>query len=169
MANQAARQATDKADAGDRRPIRRRDRREFDFSQAPVFRKTAALKMSAVEWAAAEQEVVTLIGGAEETRNKAKPGDAIVTGEAGERYVIDRKRFDELYRPDPRDGSRYVSTNVVRAIWLAEATELLAPWGEMQRVEAGGFVVQPLDRPDDVYLIEGQAFAAAYSPAESAR
>ena len=151
--------------SGARRTIDgRRAAADFDFSAAPLFRKTAALKRSSVEWAAEAQEVVTVIGGVEETRNRAKPGDAIVTGDQGERYVVDRARFAEVYRPDPNDDSRYVSTKLVRAIALAEPTELVAPWGELQRVEAGGFVVCPLDRPDEVYLIERETFAASYSP-----
>jgi len=168
MADQAERQATEGADAGARRAFRRREPRDFDFSRAPTFRKTATLDGASIEWATGAQPVVTVIRGVEETRNLAKPGDAIVTGAAGERYVIDARRFAQLYRRDPSDGSRYVSTSVVRALRLTEATELLAPWGEAQRVEAGGFAVQPLDRPDDVYLIDGRAFADAYAPFERA-
>ncbi|MEK9138343.1 MAG: 50S ribosomal protein L23, partial [Bacteroidota bacterium] len=46
-----------------------------------------------IEIAKAEQEVVTVVAGKPETRNVAKPGDYIVTGALGERYVIPGNRF----------------------------------------------------------------------------
>ena len=109
-----------------------------------------------------------MIDGREETRNIAQSGDAIVTGGAGERYVIKAEKFGALYASDPCDASQYVSKNVVRALELAEKTELLAPWGQLQRADAGSFVVQPLANPTDVYLIAREAFLATYAPIEEA-
>jgi hypothetical protein len=143
-----------------------RSAEQFDFSRAPLFRKSATLKKASVEWATERTDVVTNIGGIEETKNIAQPGDAIVTGPAGERYVVAGRKFSQLYEETPADPTRYVSKNVVRAIQLARDTEIVAPWGEKQRVKAKGYVVQSVAQPSDVYLIEEGAFAATYSPFE---
>lgn len=137
---------------------------DFDFSEAPIFRKTAMLRKADVTTADREQEVETTIDGATETRNVARPGDRIVTGTQGERYVIRADRFDQLYEEDPHDASRYISLNRVRALQVPEAVEIMAPWGELQRTPAGGYVVQALSSPQDVYLIEHKAFMQTYAP-----
>jgi len=122
------------------------------------------LKKSDVEVATEPQEVVTVINGKEETRNKAETGDHIITGAKGERYVIKAAKFGGLYEEDPTDTSRYISKNVIRAIQLDENTELTAPWGEKQRAAKGGYVAQRVDNPSDIYLIEEGAFKATYAP-----
>lgn len=142
---------------------------EFDFSKAQVFRKTAALDKSNVEIATTPHEVVTVINGKEETRNQAQPGDRIITGVKGERYVIKEAKFGGLYEEDPADSSRYISKNVIRAMQLGENTELTAPWGEKQRAAKGGYVAQRVDNPSDIYLIEEGAFKATYAPETAAQ
>jgi hypothetical protein len=135
----------------------------FDFSQAPVYRKTATLDESRIEVVAVAQEIVTTIQGREETRNRAAPGDRIITGALGERYVIKREEFDRLYERDPSEPSRFISKSVIRALPLQENTEIVAPWGERQRALKGGFVAQRVGSPADVYLIDEQAFKAGYA------
>lgn len=135
---------------------------EFDFSAAPVFRKTAMVRKSEVRRAEAEEAVSTMINGAEETRNTARPGDYIVTGGQGERWVITAAKFGDLYEEDRSDPSRYISKNRVRALKVNENTEMKAPWGETQRVLKGGYVVQRVDKLDDIYLIEKQSFKDSY-------
>lgn len=137
---------------------------DVDFSAAPIFRKTATLKKADVVIAEREQEVETTLDGATETRNTARAGDRIVTGTKGERYVIKADRFGQLYEEDPHDASRYLSRNRVRALQLQEAAEIVAPWGETQRVPAGGYVVQTLDNPQDVYLVSAEVFERTYAP-----
>ena len=141
-----------------------RESTSFDFSNAPVYRKSATLDKSQVETATAKQDVVTTINGKEETRNTAEAGDKIITGVKGERYVIKQAKFGGLYEEDPSNSSRYISTNVIRAIPLEEPTELTAPWGEKQRAKKGSFVAQRVDEPADVYLIEKSAFEMTYAP-----
>jgi len=142
----------------------RRTREEFDFSRAKVFRKRAPLAKANVEVAARRQSVVTTVDGLEETRSVAEPGDRIVTGARGERYVIKAQKFDALYEEDAADPSRYRSKTLVRALPLKEDTELRAPWDEWQRAKKGGFVVQRIGAPDDVYLIAESVFKATYAP-----
>lgn len=136
---------------------------EFDFSAAPVYRKTATLDKSNVEVSKGTQDVVTTINGKEETRNVANDGDHIITGVKGERYVIKAAKFPNLYEQDPENPDRYRSKNVVRAIELTEPVEIKAPWGEMQRADAGGRICQAVANASDVYLIEKDAFEKTYA------
>jgi len=136
---------------------------EFDFSRAETFRKRAPLPREKVEVSRSTQEVVTHVGAREETRNTARPGDVIVTGINGERYVIAAARFPDLYEPDPHNPKVFRSKSVVRAIKLAEPLEIMAPWGERQRVDAGGRICQVVGKPSDVYLIEQDSFERTYA------
>jgi hypothetical protein len=146
-----------------------REASSFDFSNAPTYRKTSTLDKSQVETAATKQEVVTVINGKEETRNTAEPGDKIITGVKGERYVIGQAKFGSLYEEDPSNPARYISKNVILALPLSENTELTAPWGEKQRALKGGVVAQRVGSPSDVYLIDEGAFKATYSLESSPR
>lgn len=139
------------------------DPKIIDFAGAAVFRKTARLAQDKVEIAKAEQEVVTLIAGKPETRNTAKPGDYIVTGTLSERYVIPGNRFDRLYEPDPSRPGELRSKGTVLAVLLTEPVTFKAPWGEQQRVDAGGVMVK---NGDDVYGIAEAAFAETYGRAD---
>lgn len=139
------------------------DPKIVDFSGAAVFRKTARLAQDKIEVAKAEQEVVTVIAGKPETRNTAKPGDYVVTGPLGERYVIAGNRFDRLYEPDPSRPGEFRSKGTVLAVLLIEPVTFKAPWGEQQRIDAGGVMVK---NGDDIYGIAEAAFAETYGRAD---
>lgn len=139
------------------------DPKAVDFAGAAVFRKTARLAQDRIEVAKAEQEVVTVLAGKPETRNVAKPGDYIVTGTLGERYVIAGNRFDRLYEPDPARPGEFRSKGTVLAVLLAEPVTFKAPWGEQQRIDAGGVLVK---NGDDIYGIAEAAFAETYGRAD---
>jgi len=139
------------------------DPKIVDFSGAAVFRKTARLAQDKIEVAKAEQEVVTVIAGKPETRNTAKPGDYVVTGTLGERYVIAGNRFDRLYEPDPSRPGEFRSKGTVLAVLLTEPVTFKAPWGEQQRIDAGGVMVK---NGADIYGIAEAAFAETYGRAD---
>ncbi len=139
------------------------DPKIIDFSGAAVFRKTARLAQDKIEVAKSEQVVVTVIAGKPETRNVAKPGDYIVTGTLGERYVIPGNRFDRLYEPDPSRPGELRSKGTVLAVLLTEPVTFKAPWGEQQRIDAGGVMVK---NGDDIYGIAEAAFAETYGRAD---
>ncbi|MBM3547425.1 MAG: hypothetical protein FJX54_10755 [Alphaproteobacteria bacterium] len=139
------------------------DPKATSFSGAASFRKTARLSQDKIEIAKAEQEVVTVIAGKPETKNMAKPGDYIVTGALGERYVIPGNRFDRLYEPDPGRAGEFRSKGTVLAVLLTEPVTFKAPWGEQQRIDAGGVLVK---NGDDIYGIAEQAFAETYGRAD---
>jgi hypothetical protein len=77
----------------------------------------------------------------------AKPGDAIITGTAGERWRVSHERFGEKYRPVPptRAGEpgRYVSRpNRVLALPMTRAFDVLLADGESQlHGQAGDWLV----------------------------
>jgi hypothetical protein len=107
--------------------------------------------------------VVTVIAGKPETKNLAKPGDYIVTGPAGERYVIAGNRFDRLYEADPARPGEFRSKGTVLAVLLTEPVTFKAPWGEQQRIDAGGVLVK---NGDDIYGIAESVFAETYGRAD---
>ena len=139
------------------------DPKGTSFAGAAVFRKTARLAQDKIEVAKAEQEVVTVLAGKPETKNVAKPGDYIVTGSLGERYVIAGNRFDRLYEPDPGRPGEFRSKGTVQAVLLTEPVTFKAPWGEQQRIDAGGVLVK---NGDDIYGIAEAAFAETYGRAD---
>ena len=60
----------------------------------------------------------------------ARPGDAIITGTAGEHWRVSRSRFSDKYRPVPPtlagEAGRYVSLpNRIMAVPMTEAFEVL--------------------------------------------
>ena len=60
----------------------------------------------------------------------ARPGDAIITGTAGERWRVSRARFPDKYRPVPPtvagESGRYVSLpNRILTVPMTEAFEVL--------------------------------------------
>jgi hypothetical protein len=60
----------------------------------------------------------------------ARPGDAILTGTAGERWRVSRERFPEKYRPVPPtvagESGQYVSLpNRIMAVPMGETFEVL--------------------------------------------
>ena len=138
------------------------DPKSYDFANAPTYRKTARLAADKIQLADKEQEVVTVIAGKPETRNMAKPGDFIVTGVLGERYVIAGNRFDRLYEKDPANANEFRSKGTVQALLLTESVTFKAPWGEQQRIDVGGVLVK---NGPDVYGIAAQAFAETYGRA----
>lgn len=139
------------------------DPKSVDFTKAAVFRKTTRLAQDKIEVAKAEHEVITVIAGKPETKNVAKPGDYIVTGTLGERYVIAGNRFDRLYEPDPGRPGEFRSKGTVFAVLLTEPVTLKAPWGEQQRIDTGGVLVK---NGDDIYGIAEAAFAETYGRAD---
>ncbi len=65
----------------------------------------------------------------------AQPGDAILTGIAGERWRVSRSRFAEKYRPvpptQPGEAGRYLSLrNRILALQMSEPFEVLLADGQ---------------------------------------
>lgn len=126
-----------------------------------------------VEFSDTTQEIKTIIteeDGTErvETVNTANPGDAIVTGKKGERYVVSAEDFGKLYEPlADEDGvtsdGRYLPRNVVKCMENPTGQEIIidAPWGGEQTGGADCMIVESQINGDR-YLIEIGAFEMTY-------
>ena len=115
---------------------------DYDFTNAPLFRKTATVSVEAVQIAQEQQEVITLQTGANgdfvETKNTAQAGDYIVTRSPGDSYVITAAKFPKLYEINPDNPTEYRSKNVGKAIQISHDFAIDASWGERQNIKAGG-------------------------------
>lgn len=131
-----------------------------------------------VEFSETAQEIKTIITeedgtGRVETVNTANPGDAIVTGKKGERYVVGAEDFGKLYEPlADEDGvtsdGRYLPRNVVKCMENPTGQEIIidAPWGGEQTGGADCMIVESQINGDR-YLIERSAFEMTYEKNDS--
>ena len=133
-----------------------------------------------VEFSDTTQEIKTIITEGEgdgtkrdgtkrvETVNTANPGDAIVTGKKGERYVVSADDFRKLYEPLTDENGmitdgRYLPKNIVKCIKNPTGQEIIidAPWGGKQTGGADCMIVESQINGDR-YLIEIGAFEMTY-------
>ncbi len=126
-----------------------------------------------VEFSDTTQEIKTTIteeDGTErvEAINTANPGDAIITGNKGERYVVSAEDFGKLYEPLTDENGvitdgRYLPKNIVKCIKNPTGQEIIidAPWGGKQTGGADCMIVESQINGDR-YLIEIGAFEATY-------
>lgn len=120
--------------------------------------------------AAAPTPVETVLAsGTKETKNTARPGDYILTGVGGERYVVEPDVFAARYEPKPGYKDVYLARGQVKAITnpFNRPLHILAPWGEVQNGAADCMVVDPYDpatkkREGKPYLINRAEFDATY-------
>lgn len=115
-------------------------------------------------------EVVTEIGGERETKNTAHPGDVVVCGPKGERYVVKPRKFLQLYnvvdevarpRPLPRQVAVVTRADLRKAGIKEDHLEFAAPWGETMLLKAGDVLVR--DGTAGYYRVEKAAFAETYT------
>ena len=126
-----------------------------------------------VEFSETAQEIKTIIteeDGTErvETVNTANPGDAIITGKKGERYVVGAEDFGKLYESLTDENGvitdgRYLPKNVVKCMKNPTGQEIIidAPWGGEQTGGADCMIVESQINGDR-YLIEIGAFEMTY-------
>ena len=101
-----------------------------------------------------------------EGRVHAAPGDAIITGTAGEHWRVSRARFPHKYRPVPPtvdgEAGRYVSLpNRIMAVPMTEPFEVLLADG-VSRLSgrAGEWLVDYGD--GSLGIVSGPVFATTY-------
>jgi hypothetical protein len=93
--------------------------------------------------ATSEMKVVTITADGKETENTAVPGDIIMSGPSGEKYVVKSAKFEKLYtkqedgtvipEQSPRQVARYDGTDEVT---------FTAPWGEQMVLKPGDYLVK---------------------------
>jgi hypothetical protein len=100
----------------------------------------------------------------------ARPGDAIVTGTAGEHWRVSRARFADKYRPIPPtvagEPGRYVSRpNRILAVPMSESFEVLLADGVSRlRGRPGEWLVDYGD--GSLGIVSEDIFASTYSIVE---
>ena len=135
------------------------DAGKVDFTGAEYYRKCA---MVTARVAQAGEEIVTIVDGTEETRNTANAGDYVVRNPGGEEYIVEKTRFEGRYElVSGTDDTYRPSGAPVAAVVLAENVRFVAPWGEEQFINAGGFL---LNNAGDIYGIQKQEFFDTYAP-----
>ena len=105
-----------------------------------------------------------------ETTNTAQPGDAIMTGAKGEKYVLTPEEFGVMYEPLVDESGetvegQFLPKNIVKRIKNPTGQEIVidAPWGGDQNGEADCWLVESQINGDR-YIIEAGAFEATYKP-----
>ena len=122
---------------------------------------------------AAKHETIETLWNGKESSGVAEPGDKIVTNMSVARqilrdgaghantYVIAAAKFPDLYEPDEGKtefGDIYRARGHVEALYVAGGFEILAPWGETQRANAGYI----LFNGTDVYGNNKETFERTY-------
>jgi hypothetical protein len=120
-----------------------------------------------VEFAATQGELMSLEG-----PNRYLPGDALITGSTGDRWVVSRERFDAKYVPADaalthgEPGAYRNRPAVVLAKEMHEAFSLArsANGGDVLRGVAGDWIMQYA--PGDYGVVQAARFAKVYRLAD---
>ncbi len=120
----------------------------------------------------AEQETpvtTVLANGTKETENVAAPGDYIVTGPGGERWVVKPETFETRYAPKPGEKTVYLARGEVIAVEnpFGRPISLMAPWGERQHGAADCMIADVVNpatqrRAGEPYIISRAEFDRTY-------
>ena len=118
-----------------------------------------------VDFATEPGELMSLEG-----PNRYAPGDALITGSTGDRWVVSRDRFDAKYLPaDPshshgQPGAYRNRPSVVLAVQMHDAFSIArSEAGDVLHGQAGDWVLQYA--PNDYGVVQAQRFARVYRPA----
>lgn len=140
--------------------------KNLDLSQDPHARRVVKDETVGVEFAAAEGELMSLEG-----PNRYLPGDALITGSTGDRWVVSRERFDAKYVPADAalvHGTAGAYRNrpaVVLAKQMHEAFSLArSADGDVLRGNAGDWIMQYA--PGDYGVVQAARFAKVYRLAD---
>jgi hypothetical protein len=155
-----------------RRPLSSADFRAIAIKLGEVPRQARRTGLAAARQAEVGEDVTTQWNGSE-SRDRAAPGDWIVTnlspqgkllrdssGHANA-YVVRGKRFHSLYEHQSDDtdlGAIYAPKGTAEVLYFAAGFELVAPWGEMEQAEDGYLLLNG----NEVYGNSRPTFDATY-------
>lgn len=125
-------------------------------------------EMSRMSYAVAKEpmEIETILPDGKETKNKAEPGDIIISGISGEKYVVKAKKFASLYNgkigekvkvaPNPREVAKFTGKDEIT---------FKAPWGENMVAKPGDYIVKDVQSDGSVgyYRIAKSEFEKTYN------
>jgi hypothetical protein len=110
-----------------------------------------------------------LADGRKETKNVATPGDFVVTGTGGERYVVKPEVFAARYGRKRGTGDVYLARGEIIAVPnpLGRAIRFWASWGEVQTGAADCMIADMFDpatrkRAGQPYIIGRAEFEKTY-------
>lgn len=101
--------------------------------------------------------------GTTETNNTVTRNHTVLNnvGNAGNRWAVDNNTFNRKYERDtpstykPKGGP-------MNATQINEPISFTAPWGEQMNIDAGGYILQDPNNPNDIYGISQQDFDSTY-------
>jgi PGDYG protein len=133
----------------------------LDLATDPAAQRVVKDETVIVEFAASAGELMSLEG-----PNRYAPGDALITGTTGERWVVSRGRFDAKYVPliSAAQGAAGAYRNrpvVVLAKRMTAAFSIArTASGDVLHGEAGDWVMQYA--PGDYGVVKAARFAKVY-------
>ena len=132
-----------------------------------LYRKNGEFRATRVSVATPVETI--LADGREETKNVATPGDFVVTGPGGERYVVKPEVFAARYGRRRGTGDVYLARGEIIAVPnpLGRAIRFLASWGEAQTGAADCMIADMFDaatrtRAGRPYIIGRAEFEKTY-------
>ena len=138
----------------------------LDLRTDPAARRFVKDETVTVDFAAEAGELMSLEG-----PNRYAPGDALITGSTGDRWVVSRERFDAKYLPADaalahgQPGPYRNRPSVVLAKQMDAPFSLArSAAGDVLRGTAGDWVMQYA--PGDYGVVQAQRFAKVYRPAD---
>ncbi|WP_296224291.1 PGDYG domain-containing protein [Ralstonia sp. UBA689] len=118
-----------------------------------------------VDFATQAGELMSLEG-----PNRYAPGDALITGSTGDRWVVSRVRFDAKYVPADASHTHGESGAYRNRPSEVLAKQMSAPFsmarseaGDVLHGQAGDWILQYA--PGDYGVVQAQRFAKVYRPA----
>ena len=132
-----------------------------------LYRKNGEFRATRVSVATPVETI--LADGREETKNVATPGDFVVTGPGGERYVVKPEVFAARYGRRRGTGDVYLARGEIIAVPnpLGRAIRFRAPWGEAQTGAADCMIADMFDpatrkRAGSPYIVGRAEFEKTY-------
>jgi len=136
-----------------------------DLRTDPAARPFVKDETVQVDFAAQPGELMSLEG-----PNRYAPGDALITGSTGDRWVVSRERFDAKYLPADASLAHGQAGAYRNRPSVVLAKQMTAPFsmarseaGDVLHGQAGDWVLQYA--PGDYGVVQAQRFAKVYRPA----
>ena len=113
-------------------------------------------------------KVDTIINGKKETTNTAKVGDVLITGEAGEQYLISNSKLKDRYKfLEIVKGGKEEIWEATGKCWAVKYVGMdtfvfEAPWDEKMVCNPGDYICSTSLDGADVYRIERNVFKKSY-------
>jgi PGDYG protein len=137
-------------------------------NRGKVYRKIGQVRAKPASTTTLVETVLS--DGTRETTNRAQPGDFIVTGTGGEKYVIKRETFFTRYEPKPGTKTIYTARGFVVAVPnpYNRPIAINASWGEVQHGAADCMIADIFDaasgqRAGQPYIIGRAEFGKTYA------